>query len=288
MSIQFFEKALASFKKANLLRRDKLAKEAGYANADLYKAFLEGMIGSPSQTISDAKADATPKPAKVKKEKVAKVKPRIVMVDILDASTSMGSMSRNDSKISKAVSGIKEALAAIKKSTEPVDYFYGITTFSYPQNIDVAKVEKLTLKTAIPQFQMRGATALYDAIGKTLNMLSDLKRSSDFKNAKVLVNIYTDGEENSSKSFRSATIKSMISELEKDGFTITFVGTHEDVREIQKDINIHASNTLGYDGTAKGMQQAMATTLGSKFTYVANVVQGKDVTRGFYKTVNKK
>jgi uncharacterized protein YegL len=284
MSIKFFEKALASFKKANLLRRDKLAKEAGYANADLYKAFLEGMIGSPSQTISDAKVDATPKPAKVKKEKVVKVKPRIVMIDILDVSTSM----RDGDKIGKAVSGIKEALVALKGSKEPVDYFYGITTFSYPQYIDVARIEKLSSSTAVPKFEMRGATALYDAIGKTLNMLTDMKRSADFKDAKVLVNIYTDGEENSSKAFRSATIKSMISELEKDGFTITFVGTHEDVKEIQKDINIHASNTLGYDGTAKGLQTAMSVTLDSRFAYVSNVVQGKEVTRGFYKTVNKK
>jgi Mg-chelatase subunit ChlD len=285
MSIQFFEKALASFKKANLLRREKLAKEAGYTTADLYKAFLEGMIGSPSQTISDAKTDVALKPSKVKKTKVVKQeKPKIVMVDVLDVSTSM----RSGDKIGKAVSGIRESLEALKVSKEPVDYFYGITTFSYAQSIYIAKVKKLTLKTSIPQFQMGSATALYDAIGKTLNMLSDLKNSSDFKDAKVLVNIYTDGEENSSRVFTSEKIKKMISELEENGFTITFVGTHEDVKEIQKDINIHASNTLGYDGTAKGLETAMSLTLGSKFAYVSNVVQGKEVTRGFYKTVNKK
>lgn len=286
MSVQFFEKALASFKKANLERREKLAKASGYANADLYKAFLEGMIGSPSQTISEIKKETKPK---VKKHTGKKKTPIIFMFDILDASVSMGKPGNFDSKIAKAKAGIILGLNDLKANKAGVDYRYGISIFSEPSMFKYTAPNKVSESTSIPEFRMGGSTALYDAIGVSLNKLLDMKKNAEYKDAKVLVNIYTDGIENDSREFRDTSkVKELITKAENNGFTITFVGTDSDVQMIQRNINIDASNTLGYDGTAKGLEKAMTATLDSRFVYTSNVVAGKEVTRGFYKTVNKK
>lgn len=283
MSVQFFEKALASFKKANLVRREKLAKAAGYAKVEDYQSFLEGMIGAPSQTLSEVK-----KETKTKAAPKAKAVPKIVMVDILDASISMGYLSNKESKISKAKVGIQNSLKDLKESKEKVEYFYGISVFSEARKYSFQSVRKLDESTTIPNFRMGDSTALNDAIGKTLTLLKEMKNSSDFKDAKILVNIYTDGEENSSREFKPTDVFKLITELEKKDFTITFVGTQADVAKVQTKLSIDASNTLAYDGSSRGLETAMATTASAKFKFVKAVMEGKDVTRGFYKNVIKK
>lgn len=283
MSVQFFEKALASFKKANLERREKLAKSAGYAKVEDYKSFLEGMIGSPSQTVSEIKKE--PRIIKAVKKVVT---PTIIVVDILDASVSMGTLQSQNSKISKAYNGIRTGLHDLKDNKTEVDYRYGVCVFSEPGLYDFIAPKKVSEVRNMPEINMGGSTALYDAIGNTLNTLLDMKKSSEYKKAKVLVNIYTDGIENNSKKFNSSSVKELIQKAESNEFTITFVGTDSDVQMIQRNINIDASNTLGYDGTAKGLEKAMTATLDSRFVYTSNVVAGKEVTRGFYKTVNNK
>ena len=57
---------------------------------------------------------------------------------------------------------------------------------------DIKKVKKLTSK----EYYVRGCTALYDAIGITINRLK-----KDVKNEKVLFVITTDGLENASKEY---------------------------------------------------------------------------------------
>lgn len=286
MSVQFFEKALASFKKANNERKLKLAQAAGYATADLYKGFLEGMIGSPSHTLSEMKKEPKPTKAKVVKKKVV---PTIFVIDILDASVSMGSLLNKSSKISKADEGIKIGIADLKNSKIEANYHYGICIFSEPDMYQFEAPKKLDTFTRVPDYKMGGSTALYDAIGITLNKVLDMKNNVEHKDTKVLVNIYTDGIENDSREFRNPSkVKELIGKAEKNGFTVTFVGTDSDVKKVQENINIDASNTLVYDGSAKGLEKAMVQTSSARMDFMSAVSNGEEVTRGFYKTVNKK
>jgi hypothetical protein len=44
--------------------------------------------------------------------------------------------------------------------------------------------------------------------------------------------------------------------LENKGFTITFVGTDRDVKNIIRNVKIDESNTLAYNGTGEGLAKA--------------------------------
>lgn len=82
------------------------------------------------------------------------------------------------------------------------------------ENIDLNDVPDLTRN----EYQPNGMTALFDAIGTTMNGVK-VKKSD-----RALVVIYTDGQENSSKEYKQADIKKLIEDMQgKGNITFTFL-----------------------------------------------------------------
>jgi hypothetical protein len=79
----------------------------------------------------------------------------------------------------------------------------------------------------------------------------------------------------------------MIEELQKKNYTITFIGTEADTRFVINNLNIDASNTISYDGTAQGLQETMVYTSSARSAYTDKVLKGEDVSKGFYKDFKK-
>lgn len=261
MSKQLFQNLLDDFKKSNQNRKLKLAIKAGYPSIELYKNYLEQELLSNSvQTVI---------PDNLKE------KPIIHIVDIIDCS---GSMYGN--KIKSAVEGINRGINSLRKN-EIVDYTYTLCDFSDSGDVNFKYTQSPLSVVGSINFIDRGMTALYDAIGVTLNKIKLLKKP----NEKVLVNIYTDGEENDSKIYTSISVNNLITMLKSDGFTITFIGIEKDVNNIIKRLGIHDSNTLAYDGSAKGLEMSMEKTFAARETYSRSVVDGEDVSTGFYKNI---
>ena len=121
--------------------------------------------------------------------------------------------------------------------------------------VDIKEISLLTSKDYSPS----GCTALYDAIGLAidkeitqLNMLRDVDTPS-----KVIFNIITDGEENSSREYSLSSIKSKIKELEEDDWTFSFLGANIDSFADSKKIGItHATN---FSHTNIGMRSVYDT-----------------------------
>lgn len=106
---------------------------------------------------------------------------------------------------------------------------------------DIKSVEPFTL---VP----RGGTALYDAIGRTLNAVG--KRLADTPEAErpglVSVVIVTDGYENSSREFDQATVKKMIGEQEsKYSWEFSYLGADQDAFAVGNSFGIQNSVTYG-------------------------------------------
>lgn len=206
-------------------------------------------------------------------------KPTIHNVFILDSSGSM-----MGGKYDAALKGINLEIEALKKQTE-VNYIQTIVEFSnYIEN-------KIWMRPLleIPNFQGRcfgGGTALYDAVGKTLDkLLTSPEKSRDDK---VLVKIFTDGEENTSISYNLRSLTQKIEDAEKAGFTITFEGTSSDVNYVIKNLNIKQSNTKIHDNTAAGIERSVQARVGATMLYAKSVVRGEDVSTNFYtKSVEK-
>lgn len=76
------------------------------------------------------------------------------------------------------------------------------------ENVDLNSVKYLDDSTFVP----RGMTALLDSVGRTINSVGERlnNTSEEERPEKVMVCIFTDGMENSSKKFTKEQIKKMI------------------------------------------------------------------------------
>lgn len=105
---------------------------------------------------------------------------------------------------------------------------------------DINEVEKLTDK----QYWVRGMTALYDAIGKTINLLD-----KEIDN-KVLFVIMTDGMENDSHEYSKQHIANLI---ENHNWEFIFIGADIDSYAEARQIGIRENRVANYQKSKRGV-----------------------------------
>ncbi len=103
------------------------------------------------------------------------------------------------------------------------------------------------------------------------------------KGEKVLLNITTDGGDTEGFGEYRDLPETLKRVQDKNGFTITFVGTAPDVQNAQYKLNISSSNTMVHDNTAYGMKMSMSETMSSRRLYSTRVAKGLSVKGNFYK-----
>lgn len=131
-------------------------------------------------------------------------------------------------------------------------------------NIDIKKAEKITKEIWRP----RGMTALYDAIGKTINNTRATFAKLDYiKPSKVLVCIVTDGQENASKEYKLDTIKNLIKECEEDNWNFIYLAANQDAFSVGSGFGISTSNTYTYTATSDGVFNMSATLNNATVSY---------------------
>ena len=99
-------------------------------------------------------------------------------------------------------------------------------------------------------------TALYDAMGISLNNLRDKVSADDT----VLVTVVTDGYENSSQEYSGKAIKALVDELKAKGWVFAYIGANQDVEAVAAQISI--TNVLNFDASSDGTK-VMSGTLAS-------------------------
>ena len=127
-------------------------------------------------------------------------------------------------------------------------------------NVDIKEVRDITDKEWFP----RGTTALYDAIGKTINNDRALikKMSKKDRPNKVLVCVVTDGYENASQEFTINDIKKLIKDCENDDWNFIYLAANQDAFDVGSSFGISGSNTYTYTASADGVSN-MSMTLNS-------------------------
>jgi hypothetical protein len=96
-------------------------------------------------------------------------------------------------------------------------------------------------------YQTEGGTALFDALGCTI---AALLNSPDINSpdTAILVTVFTDGEENSSRIYDGATIKALIERLEATGrWTFALVGPLQTVTSLATLLSVKERNVAGFD-----------------------------------------
>lgn len=123
--------------------------------------------------------------------------------------------------------------------------------------IDIHEVKPLTKS----DYVAGGGTAMLDAIGEIINKVQD--RHDDLgteKPEEVLFVITTDGEENSSHTFKKSQIEKMIKhQTNGHGWKFMFLGANMDAVKEAESIGISNDYATNYTYTAKGVADTWTT-----------------------------
>lgn len=185
---------------------------------------------------------------------------RTHIVCILDRSGSMSSI------MDDSIGGFNEFLKTQKELPDEASITIALFDDKYEllyDNVDIKSVNELTKKVWYP----RGMTALYDAIGKTINdVKTHFEKLDDEKPSKVLVCIVTDGMENSSKEYTLDTLKKLIGDCEKDNWNFMYLAANQDAFAVGTSFGVSAGNTFTYTASTDGVK-TMSNTLNNATVY---------------------
>ena len=157
------------------------------------------------------------------------------LICILDKSGSMQAVA-ND-----AVHGFNSFLKSQQEIGEA-----NLTVVMFDDKFKVVYEGALSKGKPIKEWPNGGMTALYDAIGKTINHVRD--RFSREKPEKVILAIMTDGEENASTQFNKDQIASELKEhQDKYAWDVIYLAANQDVWAGAESLNIAADSAFDYD-----------------------------------------
>lgn len=111
-------------------------------------------------------------------------------------------------------------------------------------------------------YSVRGCTALLDALGETIRHIAHIHRYARAEDvpAHTTFVIMTDGMENASRRYDSATVKRMIEhEKEKYGWEFLFLAANIDAVETARHFGIGADRAVNYHADSVGTQVAYDT-----------------------------
>ena len=110
------------------------------------------------------------------------------------------------------------------------------------------------------KYYVRGMTALYDAVGKTiLDVGYRLSKTPECERPeKVIFIITTDGYENASKEFTREKVKEMIEhQTDKYNWEFMFFGANINSGEVAADIGVAPSAAYDFEATKSGIGKMM-------------------------------
>lgn len=177
------------------------------------------------------------------------MKKRIYNLIIIDESGSMVSIKQ------EAMDGVNETIQTIRSSQKKhEDQEHMVTIVSFNDEMktvcDCVSADQ-AVELSDERYQPNCCTALYDAMGLALNKL----RKIVAPDAKVLVTIVTDGYENASREYDSASISALVKECKDKGWVFAYIGANHDVENAASAISIR--NVFCFNSTGEGTRQMM-------------------------------
>jgi uncharacterized protein YegL len=181
------------------------------------------------------------------------------VVAIIDRSGSM------TGKESDTIGGINSTFEVLKSSLKEEDEIkVSIKLFDHEEkllirSLDINKVRPIERY----QYQPRGQTALYDAIGNTLTYFMEKKISNSNAYNKCLIYIVTDGIENYSKKYNSDKLKKLIENAKENyEIEIIYLAANQDAILEASKIGINLEHALNYSESTKNSMGAYRSAAG--------------------------
>jgi hypothetical protein len=190
------------------------------------------------------------------------------IVVVLDRSGSMGSIAPS------TVEGFNKFL--LEQQNSEGEAFITLVQFDdrYEMNYSSIPVKNAQPLILGESFVPRGSTALLDAIGRTIE---ELKTDRD-----VVFVIITDGEENSSKTYKRKAINKMIDNLTKEeDWKFLFLAANQDAIRTGSSLGISANNSITYAATSAGAYNVFSTVSCNMSNYRSAKMSTSDFNSSF-------
>jgi site-specific DNA recombinase len=171
-------------------------------------------------------------------------------VHVLFVIDSSGSM---EPKAADVRGGFNSYVSTLREDTQSA---YRLTAVTFDTQVktlftDVPLAEVPPLDSS--NYRPGGNTALYDALGVSLDELTSALRQEDhpYGTDRVLVIVMTDGQENSSRRFSKQQVSDGITGREAAGnWTFVYLGADQDAWASSEDLGFAQGNVAGYAGSS--------------------------------------
>jgi hypothetical protein len=172
------------------------------------------------------------------------------IICIIDKSGSMSSIK------SDAIGGFNEFLREQKEIEDDTK----ITVNLFDSNFKKL-YESLSINEAVElddtNYRPSSMTALYDAIGKSINEAED-RFEKNGNPDRILVVILTDGMENRSQEYNQEGIFKMIEEKSGKDWEFIFLAANQDAMKTAQSLNIKGGNSMDFAASGDGVKTAYA------------------------------
>jgi hypothetical protein len=215
-------------------------------------------------------------------EKISTPKLKTHVAIVLDRSGSMSSI------WNETVSGFNNQVRTIRETAKDQDVRVTLATFSDTTRFEFfdQSIESLKELNSFSGIFPSGNTAMYDAVGETIERLNKIEDIGD-PNTSVLLIIMSDGEENQSRIFSSRTLAPLVDAMTKTKrWTFTYMGANQDLTKISEKLNIPYQNTMVFRSTVAGANVGWSQNNAATAQYMTSRNMGMTQMDAFYPNQN--
>ena len=149
-----------------------------------------------------------------------------------------------------ALGGVNSYITAAKQDRALYESRFSLITFN-SESVETIRKDEI-METVKPigteEYRCAGWTPLYDAIGRGIGILDEATKAKT--DAKAVLVIMTDGQENASREFTHEKISALIKARQEQGWLVTFLGEGLDVAKQGTNLGAYASSVAAYAGGA--------------------------------------
>lgn len=177
-----------------------------------------------------------------------------VVTMVVDESGSMAMLHK------PTMDGFNEYVTNLQGSLKGEKVYFSAITFDTRgvRKLQVGSPLENAIKLSVENYQPNGGTPLLDAAGKAILATDEVMKAQ--AGTKAIVVIQTDGQENASKEFDLAKLKTLIEERTAKGWQFVFIGAGIDAYAQGSQMGFSTANTMSYTADAVATMDAFAAT----------------------------